>query len=251
MFVSYNWSAEEMLGRWEDVRDIRNRMGRVSADYVLKKDGFIFSNHWSQREDVCLGVNEGYYVGRAAVAGYYAAQDKRIAVESAKIQQLFPQELGGKSAQEIHGVGMMDYKPVDTYVIEEAADGKTAKGIWMLRGSHSQLTQSGPVAYWEWGWFAVDFVREEEQWKIWHMQYLQEIDRVAGGKWTGPEKTFQPRPEFADFQLPPLPQPTVSVPLRQRYSPSRPFTPSPRLPEPYETFAETFSYGIEEEARYV
>lgn len=239
-----NWSKEELLGRWEDVREIRNVMGRVAADYVLKKEGGMFASYWSAREDVCLGVNAGYYVGREAVAGYYAAQDALIAAESAAIQKAFPEELGGKSAEEVHGVGMIDYKPVDTYVIEEAEDGKTAKGVWMIRGAHSQITKGGPVAYWEWGWFAVDFVLEEDQWKIWHMQYLQEIDRVAGAKWTGPEKTFKERPEFADFEGVAVPAPNQPCKLHELYSAGRPFMTSPRLPKPYETFSKTFSYGI-------
>ena len=32
--------------------------------------------------------------------------------------------------------------------------------------------------------------------------------------------------------------------LRRRYSTDRPLTPAPRIPEPYGTFGETFSYGI-------
>lgn len=237
-------SKEALLGRWEDIREIRNVMGRLSADYVLKREKWMFTTYWSTREDVCLGVNTGYYVGREAVQGYYLAQDARIMAESAAIQNAFPQELKDKTAEEIHGVGMIDYKPVDTYVIEEAGDGQTAKGIWMIRGTHSQITKGGPVAYWEWGWFAVDFVLEEGRWKIWHMQYLQEIDRVTGTKWTGPEKTFSERPEFAGFEDVEMPKPNRPCKLHEIYSPMRPFMPSPRVPEPYETFSQTFSYGI-------
>ena len=39
-------------------------------------------------------------------------------------------------------------------------------------------------------------------------------------------------------------EPDVPCTLREEYSAERPFAPSPRLPEPYTTFAETFSYGI-------
>jgi hypothetical protein len=44
-----------------------------------------------------------------------------------------------------------------------------------------------------------------------------------------------------DFKFP---EPNVPAVLREAYYPGRPFTESPALPEPYETFAETFSYGI-------
>ena len=36
-------------------------------------------------------------------------------------------------------MGMIDYKPVDTGVIEVAKDGQTAKGLWMIRGSYSKI----------------------------------------------------------------------------------------------------------------
>ena len=52
-------------------------------------------------------------------------------------------------------------------------------------------------------------------------------------------------PEFApmaDFRLP---EPTFKRKVRQIYTVNREFTPCPRLPEPYETFGETFSYGVE------
>ena len=76
------YTKEELLGRWEDVREIRNVMGRLSADYVLKRENSMFESYWSAREDVCLGVNEGWYLGPEAVQGYYEAQDRRIVQES-------------------------------------------------------------------------------------------------------------------------------------------------------------------------
>lgn len=39
----------------------------------------------------------------------------------------------------------------------------------------------------------------------------------------------------------------MKVTLREYYSPNRPMAKLPRLPEPYPTFADTFSYGYEKE----
>ena len=242
-------TKEELLGRWEDIREIRNVMGRISADYVLREERRMFDAYWSKRDDVCLGINTGYYVGPEAVKGYYAYQDRIIAKESKKIQELFPEELGDKSAEEVYGVGMMDYKPTDTYVVEEAVDGQTAKGMWMIRGAHSKLTTGGPAAYWEWGWFAVDFILEDGAWKVWHMLYLQDINRIAGQKWTGEEKGFKEREEFAGWTEEELPTPTVSMTVHETYHAKRAFSGSPKLPEPYDTFANTFSYGYTEDGK--
>ncbi|MBR2716422.1 MAG: hypothetical protein IKD79_01635, partial [Oscillospiraceae bacterium] len=79
---------------------------------------------------------------------------------------------------------------------------------------------------------------------IWHMQYLQDVLRPSGGKWTGEPKKYRPRPEWAEAESFRLLEPNVRTPLRAPYTADRPFAPSPRLPEPYETFADTFSYGI-------
>ena len=242
------FTTEEKMGRWEDLREIKNLMGRLSTGYVLKQQREMFRTYWSTREDVCLGINEGWFTGRTHVARYYDVQAERIALESRLIQQAFPEELGGKTPEEVYGVGMMDYKPVDTPVVEIAGDGQTAKGIWCLRGSHSVLTPGGPQAFWEWGWFAADFILEEGDWKLWHLLYLQEVLRPCGSKWTGPAPAYPERPEFAavrDFQPA---RPNVPAVLRERYHAARTFVSSPRLPEPYQTFSETFSYGWEGDA---
>ena len=163
----------------------------------------------------------------------------------------------------------MDYKPVDTGVIEVAGDGETAKGLWMIRGSYSRLTTGGPMAYWEWSWLAIDFVREAGEWKIWHQRYLREIDRPCGYSFVGEKHAFfvycSVRTDVSDGDaLPPADElalidypvrwaaelkdavPNVAAPLRETYSAHRAFAPSPEVPVPYDTFAETFSYGLEQ-----
>lgn len=242
-------TKEEKLSRWEDVREIKNLMGRMSADYVLKKEKRMPDRYWSKEEDVSLGVNNGYFLGQDGIRTYYNGQDARIEAESSMIQAAFPEELGSKSKEEIQGVGMMNYKPIDTAVIEVAGDRKTAKGIWMIRGSHSQILTCGPVAYWEWGYFAADFVYENKEWKIWHLLYLTEIDRPCGHPFVGPEFKYEDRPEYKGAADIVLPEPDVPMTVRETYSAERPFLRSPRLPQPYETFEETFSYGYEGGAR--
>ncbi|MCD8145107.1 MAG: nuclear transport factor 2 family protein [Oscillospiraceae bacterium] len=243
--MSRTLTAEEKLSRWEDVREIKNLVGRMSTNYTIKEERGMFRSYWSGREDVCLGINTGYFVGPAEVARYYDGEEARITAESAMIQAAFPQELGEKTQEEVHGVGMMTYKPVDTAVIEVAGDRQTAKGLWIIRGSYSRISTGGPISYWEWSWLAIDFVRENGEWKIWHELYLTEIDRPCGGAFVGPETAYAPRPEFAAAADIHMPEPTVKQVLREHYSATRPFAASPRIPAPYETFAETFSYGCE------
>ena len=238
--------TEWLVERWEHLRAIKNLMGRMSADYTIKKEGQMYEKYWSRREDVSLAVNEGWYLGAEQVQGYYKALEEQIVQQSRLIAGIFPEQLGDQSEEVLRGVGTMDYKPVDTPVVEIARDGQTAKGIWCLRGSHSKILPEGPVAYWEWGWFAADFILEDGAFKIWHLQYLQEVCTPNGHPWDSRETGYPALPEFAPAAEFRFPEPETKETVRLRYSAQRPFTKSPRVPVPYDTFSETFTYGREE-----
>jgi len=169
-----------------------------------------------------------------------------------------------------------------TPIIEVAGDGKTAKGMWyspgmglmaQLRGGDANV---GGVFFWE--KYAGDFVKEDGQWKIWHLQMaydftppLPEIWREplqikgasteqgsqeAGGPPGGPggpgagkdDGAMKEAGERMEPQLPPgFRKPAYSYPL---WSPKRAGLIYPRLPEPYYTFSETFSYCNCDESSY-
>lgn len=243
-YDSHNPNAEALMDLWEAQREVQNLMGRMTSAYVVKKEGEILNAYWSAGEDICLGVNSGYFSGRAAVAAYYESLVERNKLTAKLIQRKFPEQLGGMTDEELYGIGTMEYKPLDTPLVEIADDGGTAKGIWCLRGSHSRLTPAGPLGYWEWGWMAADFRKEDGQWKIWHLLHLDELYHLCGSKAVGAPNTYPEVEEFkaiADFKPA---QPNVPGELRPLFSPDRPFTAPPRLPEPYDTFANTFSYGL-------
>ena len=234
----------ELLERLEWRREIRNVMGRISHDYAIKQEAQVYDRYFSRREDVCLGLNNGYYKGAAEVKGYYDALGEEIRLSSSLIAKMFPRELEGKTEDELYGVGMISYLPFESQVIEIADDGQTAKGIWNVRGSTSRLTAAGPVANWIFGWAAVDFVLEDGEWKILNLLLLYNVDHQCGVGFTEPEKVFEPVPEFAPMADFHLPEPNVPMTVMETFRPDRPRTRSPRCPEPYATFADTFSYGI-------
>lgn len=85
-----------------------------------------------------------------------------------------------------HPVGKLLTHYTTTPVIEVAGDGRTAKGVWILSGIESGLTDPevakqspdfmyspGEVdgkrvwAHWVWAKYAVDFLRQDGRWKIW------------------------------------------------------------------------------------
>lgn len=238
------YTSMQLLEQLEARRELRNIMGRISHDYAVRQEALVHDRYWSSREDVCLGTNEGFYQGAAAVAGYYKALGERIALESKLIQTRFPEELGSLPDEKVYGVGMMTYLPFESQIIELAGDGRTAKGLWNVRGSYSQITTAGPVAYWTFGWCAVDFICEDGEWKIWHMQLVYNVNCQCGSKLYGEPQQFPEDPAFAaiaDFKMP---EPNVPCVLMETYHPDRPFSKSPAAPVAYETFADTFSYGV-------
>jgi len=67
----------------------------------------------------------------------------------------------------------------ETPVIEVAGDGKTAKGIWYsiglaVRGSVDESGKTSVSTGWMWEKYAVDFINENGEWKIWHLLNLMD-----------------------------------------------------------------------------
>ena len=236
------FTAEHLLTRWEIRREVQNIMGKYSQSYCIKQEGAL-PQFWSSREDISLGLNQGYYIGQAAVTGYYAAIEAGTKLASSLIAARFPQKLQGKTEEELFGVGQISYRPIDTAVVEVADDLQTAKGLWVVRGLVEKVTTAGPISYWDFSYWAVDFILEDGAWKIWHMLDLNEIGTRQGQPLTGTAEPLKEDPAFAAMSTISMPEPTKPCALRETYSAQRAFTPSPRVPEPYHTFAETFSYG--------
>lgn len=235
------FTAEHLLTRWEIRREVQNIMGKYSQSYCIKQEGAL-SRFWSKREDVSLGLNNGYYIGQHAIRGYYAAIEAETKLASRLIAQRFPDKLAGKTEEELFGVGQISYRPIDTPVIEVADDLQSAKGLWVVRGLVEKITTAGPVSFWDFSYWAVDFILEDGAWKILHMLDLTEVGARQGTDLLH-EPPLPEDPAFAEMASVSMPAPTKPCTLRETYRPDRPFTPSPRVPEPYHTLAETFSYG--------
>ena len=237
-------TLEQMVTRWEDRREIQNLMGRYTYALLLKQEKEIYDTFWCQKApEPCLGFNEGYYKGREAVKGYYEALHRRNLLRTRLIMEDFPEQTQARTPEELYGCGVLDHKPLGNQVIEIAEDGQTAKGFWYVVGKEDEYGASGPLSYWTFGMFGVDFVWEDGQWRIWHLTYVEDIRTPCGESWAVKPREREPNPHYrpmAEFQLP---APTRPEPVRARYTPARPFTKLLPLPEAYRTFAETFSYG--------
>lgn len=240
------YSVAALADICESRREIQNLVGKYSFDILLKEESCIPERYWSSREDICLGLNEGYYIGPSEVSRYYKACHEQTRAFSEAVAKAFPEDTEKLRDEEKFGVGTMDYKPLDTGVIEIAEDGQTAKGIWYCRGTEQCLSDRGFYANWTWGYLAADFVLEGCDWKLWHLLYLEDVNARCGRTWTKPDD-FADLPvdeRFRELSIPAWPpEPTVRAAVWERYHPLRSFRGTPRIPERYRTFDETFSYG--------
>ncbi|KAK8084111.1 hypothetical protein PG996_002892 [Apiospora saccharicola] len=162
-----------------------------------------------------------------------------------------------------------------TPTIEVAEDGETAKGFWLMAGLESGVTEPENVgampeclyepveknvqgkrvwAHWVWCQYALDFLKQDGEWKIWHFRCL-EVSRApfsenwitfAGKNQIAFEKdlayfgndgkaVFMPKPD----------EPATKHSETQKadiYGPNRVRKLDVPLPVPYKTFSETEEY---------
>ena len=243
--MSRKLNSEELLTKWEKRRALQNLMVRFfSEDYLQHRENKMYDTYWSKADDVCLGVNNGYFQGANAVKSYYKGISDRLAQESKLIQKKYPKNLGSLSDEEVYGAGKLDMKAIVAPVIEIAGDDATAKGIWTVHGMNTKLTTGGQVSCWERAYVAVDFVWEDGQWKVWHLLYVQDLNAPSGYDWVTPMPELPADPAYAEVANLKDPEPNVKMTVYETYSANRPFYAPPAYPEPYETFSETFSYGL-------
>ena len=217
----------------EDTTAIANIMGAFTFLNCYKQHKRQFEN-WSHNEPT-ITLNDGKYVGYEAVKAFfvdYHEAQTRWANET--MRKLFPEELGDKSDEEIWAVGSNTVLNFTTPLIEVAFDGQTAKGMWYVYGSTTEVYSTGPKAAWNFGRCAVDFVKEDGVWKIWHMTMFTDIQCPVGGNW-GKDKMYP-------HEGVEIPEPTVKEHYYTGYGEDFLSLVEPPLPEPYDTFSNTFSY---------
>lgn len=237
-------STLKLTEQFEDRREIKNVMGKYVTSCLLCREDTLVDTLFCSRDDISLGFNNGYYVGREAVKGYFAAVSEATAKKSKCLQKIFPEQLGSLSDEELYGVGPFKAEPLTSFYMQEAEDMQTAKAIWMVEGSITDITPQGPVTNWSWGYYAADFIKEDGQMKLWHVLRVEDVHCPNGTDWGMPENNYPELPEFAELKDIKLPEPNQPAKVHELFSASRGPAQPPRLPEPYKTFADTFSYGV-------
>jgi len=147
--------------------------------------------------------------------------------------------------------GFLETTLLGTPMIEVADDCETVKGCWsaLMAVGKGYAHEPHPTARWVWWKYAADFIKEDGEWKVWHMQQSPLWTSEYNESWVE-----------ASLKMPPLappgtvmqghgpggmPWPKPDRPTSELYNSYRITTVPkliPKLPEPYSTFDETFSY---------
>ena len=156
-----------------------------------------------------FGQNQGFMVGYPAIWEAYVDGHTESWLSSAKQYCKKKNiDIEGWSDEQIldlyGGVGQLLLHVTTTAIIEVADDGQTAKCFWYSPGLVAETGQSGNAI---WEAYGVDFVKEGDQWKIWHLHmftdftgsFFVDLSKGASG---GGQGGGQPAPD-AGGQAPP------------------------------------------------
>ena len=150
------------------------------------------------------------------------------------------EELNDLWVQNLH-IGCLSNHPVSTGLVELAGDGKTAKGLWYSIAQETEAQPDGTgKALWMPEKIAVDFVKEKDGWKIWHIVVSTDLVSEAGEDYSEQEvyHNYETNPVDVEFGTPTIAKLIHNTDFNwwDNYPP---------MPEAYETFSDAVSYGPE------
>lgn len=195
-------NLEQEILRLQAINEIQNLMGKYETIHTQQdktRSWELFAQH---TPDTWMDISSwGLFEGIENIKRVWTQgpSDKPM-----KQQQPPPQKF--KRIAEHH---------LATPIIVVAKDGQTAKGTW-----HSPGIENGS---WAWGRYAVDFVKEDGEWKFWHFKMFRTFMTPFDVCWTesedshhGPVASFAKpstyhKPynsdDWVDEAIPPAPKP--------------------------------------------
>ncbi|MBP2643714.1 MAG: nuclear transport factor 2 family protein [Firmicutes bacterium] len=234
-------SLKDQVQKLSDVHRIQNVMGTMMYMFEAGKHEDMLENFAEKTPGVTVeianwGVFEGREGARKMIVDAWKQFEKNNAQE---MKKAFPKINNDRA-------GLLDLNALACPVIEVAGDGKTAKGLWLAPGLQTQFNPglNKPEGNWAWLKFAVDFVKENGKWKIWHYHLCPMFRTAYDKSWV--DSSIDREQALASGNTPPPPsngpQPDKPTSSYHAYSVTEAPAYDPQPPVPYYTFRETFSY---------
>ena len=232
------YTIEEKAARYIAVKEINSLLCEHCLYFGRRQGDLEVERLWcKQAPEPHFAQNNGIFRGYEVLRTVYAnAEKKRKERYDTLLTELEP-EFAGQNDELRYGTNTISLQTLSTPVIEIAEDMQTAKGLWNISAQITAVDEKGPVGLWAYGKLAADLVREDGQWKIWHMLVCTDFVSPAG-------ETFDPEAGIAVYPagLGIDEEPTEAVTLYDAYTSTRVPVRFPKAPVPYRSFAETFSY---------
>jgi hypothetical protein len=238
-------SLEQKVQRALDIAEAQNVMSKHAyyhgVGYHLQELAAIWAKaDGPHAATASFGQNHGYWVGMERIWQVYGELNERNRKRNLElVSQRHPEV---ENIPENEGVGSLIMHTLTTPIIEVAGDGQTAKGMWYSPGQVTEVGPDGqPMAMWMWEKYGIDFVKEDGQWKLWHLHLYTDFAVPPGESWLDPA-TRTPFSAGDTLERPPEMKPDIQEVTYREWSPTTVPQLTP-MPEPYFTFSETFSYG--------
>jgi hypothetical protein len=141
------------------------------------------------------------------------------------------------------GPGTMTEHATTTSLVVVAADGQTAKGVWLSPGHETFVSADGSAnVFWSWGRYGIDFLKVEGEWKFWRFHIYTTFRTPFSTNWV--DNALGPRAfEFAEGETPRgMVPPTRPGTANAPYHPERAPRLLPEPPRPYTAFSDVGSF---------
>ena len=175
-----------------DAQAIQNVMSRHILYHNYGEHAEEMEELWVQepanQATATFGMNMGYEVGYDYIWEFYVDLHDSGWLSSAKQWcEDNGVDISGMTDEEIletyGGVGQMLLHVITTAIIEVADDGLTAKGYWYTPGMLMQTGDENAQTMWE--NYGADFVKEDGQWRIWHLHMYTDFQCAFGDTFAG------------------------------------------------------------------
>lgn len=206
------------LERTKAVQACQNLMSAYSIYHTAIRH-IEYMKLWSKREDCIFDAPWGIYDGYEGVARCYL------------------EDHGDRSEpdSQLYYRGCMNFHHMDTSVVIVADDGETARGAWMSPGIETfnrPEIDPEPQALWAWSAYNVDFIKEDGEWRIWHMRLYPLFCAPFGTPWTQ-LKPYEGTPSLEDQISRKAPEKPWNWSKDEMYPVNQPY-----VPKPYRTFSD-------------
>jgi hypothetical protein len=203
-------ALEHEVDRLQSVIEIQNLVGRYAVIHTpisMSKTPELFA---LKQPDVSVEIAMwGVFIGAEKIKRMYATMSEGDLKPGAMFEHQFT-----------------------TPQIVVAKDGKTAKGLWFSPGHETPPAKDGKLEpHWCWGKYGADFIKEDGEWKIWHLHFYDTFMIPFDKSWVD---TPQPPLDFIEEQ--PGVSPDKRPTCRTSYFPDMIREPVPWYPEPYDTW---------------